>query len=67
MKPNASIHWRKSSYSTNGGECVEVAASHPTGVPVRDSKDLDGPILLFPTPAWRSFVAAVQAGEFDIL
>ncbi|WP_344337950.1 DUF397 domain-containing protein [Kitasatospora putterlickiae] len=68
MKPNASISaWRKSSYSNNGGQCVEVATIHPAAVPVRDSKDPDGPTLLFPAPAWRSFVAAIQAGEFDIL
>ncbi|MFE7564906.1 DUF397 domain-containing protein, partial [Kitasatospora sp. NPDC057500] len=56
-----------SSYSNNGGQCVEVATSHPTAVPVRDSKDPSGPALLFPASAWRSFLSAVQAGEFDIL
>ncbi|MFJ8472549.1 DUF397 domain-containing protein [Kitasatospora sp. NPDC094011] len=29
------------------------------------SKDPDGPVLLLPTDAWRSFVAATVAGEFD--
>ncbi|WP_406114923.1 DUF397 domain-containing protein [Kitasatospora purpeofusca] len=56
--------WRKSSYSQNGGNCVEVAPDVPTLVPVRDSKDPDGPALVFPSDAWRSFVAAVQVGEF---
>ncbi|MGY0460396.1 DUF397 domain-containing protein [Kitasatospora sp. cg17-2] len=58
------VSWRKSSYSTNGGECVEVAPEVPGLVPVRDSKDPSGPALAFPSDAWRSFVAAVQAGEF---
>ncbi|WP_443034590.1 DUF397 domain-containing protein [Streptomyces sp. BE303] len=31
---------------------------------IRDSKDPDGPALRFPADAWRSFVAAVRAGEF---
>ncbi|ESP99043.1 Hypothetical protein B591_12843 [Streptomyces sp. GBA 94-10 4N24] len=38
---HASLHWFKSSYSTNGGQCVEVAADLVTShgvVPVRDSK-----------------------------
>ncbi|MFE7191796.1 DUF397 domain-containing protein [Kitasatospora sp. NPDC057541] len=69
MKPNAStpVHWRKSSYSSNGGQCVEVATPHLTTVHVRDSKDPDGPALLFPAPAWHPFLTAVRAGEFDIL
>ncbi|MEV7359167.1 DUF397 domain-containing protein [Kitasatospora sp. NPDC091276] len=57
--------WRKSSYSGGGGECVEVADGFTGVQPVRDSKDPDGPVLLFRSPAWRAFVAAVRAGEFD--
>ncbi|KJY26757.1 DUF397 domain-containing protein [Streptomyces sp. NRRL S-495] len=54
--------WFKSTHSDNGGTCVEVTADFRGVVPVRDSKDPVG--LAFPTDAWRSFVAAVQAGEF---
>jgi hypothetical protein len=33
------LHWRKSSYSGNGGaSCVEVASNLPGMVAVRDSK-----------------------------
>ncbi|MER6300458.1 DUF397 domain-containing protein [Kitasatospora sp. NPDC001539] len=56
--------WFKSSYSDNGGTCVEVAPDFPGVVPVRDSKDPEGPALVFPLAAWRSFVAAAAAGEF---
>ncbi|MGW2543182.1 DUF397 domain-containing protein [Kitasatospora sp. NPDC001574] len=56
--------WIKSSYSGGGGACVEVADGCPGLMPVRDSKDPDGPALRFPADAWRSFVAAVRAGEF---
>ncbi|MFD4995836.1 DUF397 domain-containing protein [Streptomyces buecherae] len=58
--------WIKSSYSSNGGACVEVAtnlASHGT-VPVRDSKDPHGPTLIFDTSAWSTFVASVRSGDF---
>ncbi|MFF7588722.1 DUF397 domain-containing protein [Kitasatospora purpeofusca] len=58
------VSWRKSSYSGNGGNCVEIAPDFVDFLPVRDSKDPEGPTLNFPTDAWRSFVAAVQAGEF---
>ncbi|MGW3075563.1 MULTISPECIES: DUF397 domain-containing protein [unclassified Kitasatospora] len=60
----AAARWMKASYSQQGGNCVEVAPSFPSVVPVRDSKDPEGPALVFPTEAWSSFVAAVRSGEF---
>ncbi|MGP3976811.1 DUF397 domain-containing protein [Streptomyces sp. 8N114] len=62
--PNASAlsGWRKSSYSGNqGGSCLEVVDNHPTGiVPVRDSKNPQGPALLVPAAAWSAFVASLK-------
>ncbi len=58
------MSWQKSSYSGNGGNCVEIAPDFVDLLSVRDSKDPSGPVLAFPTDAWHSFVAAVQAGEF---
>ncbi|MFG2844749.1 DUF397 domain-containing protein [Kitasatospora sp. NPDC048296] len=60
----AGARWVKSRYSGNGGNCIEVAPDFPGIVPVRDSKDPEGPALAFPAEAWRSFVAATAAGEF---
>jgi hypothetical protein len=59
-----SLRWVKSSYSGNGGSCVEWApdAAATGTVPVRDSKDLTGPVLTFPTAAFSSFVAGVKGG-----
>ncbi|MFD9793408.1 DUF397 domain-containing protein [Streptomyces sp. NPDC059070] len=49
MTSAPSPQWFKSSYSNNGGQCIEVAAnlaaSHGV-VPVRDSKLIDSPVLL---------------------
>ncbi len=56
--------WLKSSYSNNGGNCIEVAPGYPALVPVRDSKDPEGPALVFPLAAFAAFLAAVQDGEF---
>ncbi|MFJ2780706.1 MULTISPECIES: DUF397 domain-containing protein [unclassified Kitasatospora] len=56
--------WFKSSHSQNGGTCVEVAPDYPGLVPVRDSKDPEGPALVFPTATFAAFVAGVKAGEF---
>jgi len=53
--------WRKSSYSNDqAGSCLEVLDNHPSGVPVRDSKNPYGPAVVFPAPGWRSFVEAVK-------
>ncbi|MEV8328625.1 DUF397 domain-containing protein [Kitasatospora sp. NPDC056731] len=57
--------WRKSSYSGQGGQCIEVADGFIDVQPVRDSKDPDGPVLLFPSAAWQAFVTSTRAGEFD--
>ncbi|MBW8735652.1 MAG: DUF397 domain-containing protein [Streptomyces turgidiscabies] len=60
----------KSSYSSNGGDCVEVAAnlvpSHGI-VPVRDSKNPTGPVLDIPANSFVSFVASVKVGEFGVV
>lgn len=47
--------WRKSSRSSEAGNCVEVArAGHAVGV--RDSKHTAGPHLVFTTAAWTGFL-----------
>mgnify|MGYP001081837172 CR=1 FL=1 len=49
--------WRKSSRSNqNGYGCVEVAFA-PELVGVRDSKNADGPALVFPGRSWASFLS----------
>ncbi|MCQ8192971.1 DUF397 domain-containing protein [Streptomyces rugosispiralis] len=54
--------WRKSSYSnSNGGNCVEVADNLPGLVPVRDSKNPDGPAILFPAGSWVAFIVSLKA------
>lgn len=60
--------WRKSSRSSdNGGQCVEVAMNLPGVVGVRDSKDPDGPKLIFTPAEWRAFIAGLKSGDFALL
>ncbi|MFB7478446.1 DUF397 domain-containing protein [Streptomyces anulatus] len=59
--------WYTSSYSGNGGQCVQVATNLATPhgiVPVRDSKNVSGPVLDVPATAFSAFVAGVRAGDF---
>ncbi|MFD4258258.1 DUF397 domain-containing protein [Streptomyces sp. NPDC058534] len=58
------VDWVKSSYSNNGGNCVEVADL--TGaVALRDSKQSDGPALILPADSFGSFITGVREGGFD--
>jgi Domain of unknown function (DUF397) len=59
--------WRKSSYSGgNGGNCVEIAVLADDSRAVRDSKDPEGPKLVFTPQTWRTFTTAVKVGAFDL-
>lgn len=58
------VAWRKSTYSNGQGDCVEIGTGNLDIVPVRDSKDPEGPTLAFPAAAFASFVAAIKAGQF---
>ncbi|MFD0338665.1 DUF397 domain-containing protein [Streptomyces sp. NPDC127117] len=62
-----SPRWFKSSFSENGGQCIEVAANLVGSlgvVPVRDSKNVSGPVLNASAASFAAFVAGVRAGEF---
>lgn len=66
LVPVSIAEWRKSSRSTNiGGQCVEVA-DLAAAVAVRDSKDPDGPKLVFGPDAWRAFASQVRTGTLDL-
>ncbi|MGH3620577.1 MAG: DUF397 domain-containing protein [Sciscionella sp.] len=52
-----STTWRKSSYSTGTGNCVEVAPA-ADGVTIRHSKHPTAGTIAFPHHAWAAFVRA---------
>ncbi|MGW4773851.1 DUF397 domain-containing protein [Nocardia sp. NPDC004278] len=57
-------HWFKSTRSSAAKDCVEVAFLSSDLIGVRDSKNPDGPALVFGGDAWDAFAAAVADGEF---
>jgi hypothetical protein len=52
--------WHKSSYSSQDGNCVEVADNPAAYVAARDSKDPAGPALLIPRDTWRRFIQSLR-------
>ncbi|MFG1697240.1 DUF397 domain-containing protein [Nonomuraea sp. NPDC049309] len=58
--------WVKSSLSGGGNNCVEVARNLPGVVAVRDSKDPQGPALVFTHAEWAAFLAGAKGEEFDL-
>lgn len=52
----SSTQWRKSSYSGDSSNCVEMATT-PTAVLVRDSKASGGARLAFPRSVWADFLS----------
>ncbi|NEB32804.1 DUF397 domain-containing protein [Streptomyces sp. SID14446] len=50
--------WRKSSYSSVNGDCVEVAPSE--SIFVRDSKSRLAGVIGFSPDAWETFITCVE-------
>ena len=48
--------WRKSSYSSQSGNCVEVARNMPGLVAIRDSQAPDEAKLVVSQETWRVFL-----------
>ena len=57
--------WRRSSTSSGHEHGVEVALLPGPRWAVRDSRDPDGPVLIFTKAEWVAFSLGAKAGEFD--
>lgn len=55
--PQRSDRWRKSSYSAEETNCVEVALD--VHAEVRDTKDREGGTLVVPTAAWAALLSSL--------
>ncbi|TDC32141.1 DUF397 domain-containing protein [Micromonospora sp. 15K316] len=61
----ADAPWRKSTRSQTSN-CVEVAPVGAAAIALRDSKDPQGPVLLFNRAGWLGFIAGAKEGQFDL-
>jgi len=52
--------WRKSSYSSQDGNCVEVARNLPGLVALRDSQAPDEAKLVVSQETWRVFLKGLR-------
>jgi hypothetical protein len=57
----AGANWRKSSYSSAGQQCVEIAPL-PGGLALRDSKDTSRTPLRYSVAQWTVFCEGVVSG-----
>lgn len=54
------MNWRKTTYSSNGGEnCVETASDAGV-ILVRDTTNRDGRTLTFTALAWETFARSLK-------
>lgn len=62
------VAWLKSSYSgSQSGNCVELAALAEGQVAMRNSRDPEGPALIYTRSEVSAFVRGAKNGEFDHL
>jgi len=61
----ADVQWRKSRHSGCLGNCVEVAALNSDKIAMRNSREPDGPALIFSRGEMAAFLAGAKDGEFE--
>jgi hypothetical protein len=62
------LTWQKSRRSNPSGNCVEMAElPDGAGVAVRNSRDPEGPALIYTVAEIAAFLAGARDGDFDHL
>lgn len=61
------IRWQKSRHSNSQGSCVEMALLPGGDIAVRNSRDPDGPTLIYTQAEIEALLQGVRDGDFDNL
>ena len=62
------VVWQKSRRSNPSGNCVEMAElPDGSGIAVRNSRDPDGPALIYTMDEIVAFILGARDGDFDNL
>ena len=63
----AGVTWQKSRRSNPSGNCVECAVLSSGEIAVRNSRDPQGPALIYTPAEIEAFLLGVRDGDFDNL
>ena len=61
------VTWQKSGRSNPSGNCVELAKLPHGGIAVRNSRDPQGPALIYTRAEIEAFILGARDGDFDNL
>jgi hypothetical protein len=62
------VSWQKSQRSNPSGNCVEMARlPNGEGIAMRNSRDPEGPALIYTTDEIAAFISGARDGDFDNL